>query len=502
MGSDRTRSGPAGRVPVGQPDRARFRRRSAVVSAILVLAALATALAARQEQASALSTAALTIFEGSVSLQIPGRSPVPGHSGDSLLGGEVIRTGHDTKAALSYLDGSVTRLDSDTSLTLRSLSRDRGGLAVDLYQDSGQTWHRVAQLSGAASYRVSLPNNTTAEVRGTEFDARVTRSPDGQVSVRVDCWQGALDVSSKSTKVFLAGGQSVTSTASGLGNAVPISPAVRQDPWTVYNKAFDAVVGSVVGIYSGRLSTGESTPVQPGGAGDGQTGLQFTLAWPGSTFELGVYDPDGEEYRTVASSSPPLTIVVAEARPGAWSFRVHDLESSPEEAWVLIVSRRPAPARTGTAPGASQSPGGAPVASSPGSGSTPPSASPSGLPGALPVALPGASPAAPPAPQPLPSTPPAPQPSPLPSAGGPTITSAAVGTTRVNQPYTKHLVAHGGTLPYRWGLAGGPAWLAIDSRSGALFGAPNVIGTYTLAVTVTDADNRSGSRTYTLQVIA
>ncbi len=64
------------------------------------------------------------------------------------------------------------------------------------------------------------------------------------------------------------------------------------------------------------------------------------------------------------------------------------------------------------------------------------------------------------------------------------------------------MVAHGGTLPYRWGLSGAPAWLSIDPNTGVLSGTPKPIGSYTFTVTVTDANNLTGSRAFTLSVIA
>ncbi len=474
-----------------------MRRWAPIVAFGLALLVVGTVVVLRQQQASALGTATLTVLQGTVSLQRPGGNPAPGNSGDSLLGGEQVRTGPQTKAAVSYLDGSLTRLDSDTSLTLRSATRVRGGVAVDLYQDTGKTWHRVKQLSAAASYRVSAPNSTTAEVRGTEFDVVVIRSADGQTSVRVDCWAGSLDVSSGAKKVALGPGDSVTSTAAGLGNPVPITPAIRQDPWTVYNLALDNVSGTVVGIYSGHLSSGQSTDVRPGGAGDGQTGLQFTLAWPGSTFRLEIDDPTGARYDSISSSTPPVTIQVTGAQAGAWSFQIHDLESTPEELWVLVVSRLPAPGPGGAAGGggplggvSSSSPSGSATAKPSPSPTTSPSGSPSGSPSASPSGAPTSSPSA------------SPPPPPPPSPAAPVITSAALGTTKVGQPYSKQMVAHGGTLPYRWGLSGAPAWLSIDPNTGVLSGTPKPIGSYTFTVTVTDANNLTGSRAFTLSVIA
>ncbi|HLQ62273.1 MAG TPA: FecR domain-containing protein, partial [Candidatus Acidoferrales bacterium] len=297
-----------------------------------------------QRPARAEGAATLSIFTGSVQVERGGSTAFAlGHTGDILRGGDTVLTGPSSKSMISYPDGSLTRLDAGTQLTVRSVARaSGGGWGMDSYQASGKTWNRVVQLVGGGSFRVSGPNSSTAEVRGTEFSMLIEMS-NGKPVVRVDDWSGAVDVSAQNVRVSLLGGQSSSVRPSQPPSApAPIPPGDRLDSWTVFNQTADgagAGGGAPAAMSSSTLSPGQSAPVQTGSAGDGQSDLEFTLGWPGSTFELTVYDPDGQVYDRQSSGTPSVGIYVPKARPGTWSYSVRDIESWPGEIWWVIVSR-------------------------------------------------------------------------------------------------------------------------------------------------------------------
>ena len=66
----------------------------------------------------------------------------------------------------------------------------------------------------------------------------------------------------------------------------------------------------------------------------------------------------------------------------------------------------------------------------------------------------------------------------------------------------KTVTATGGTGTYTWALTSGalPAGVALDTKSGAISGAPRAAGTFTFAVTATDAEGRAATTSAALKV--
>jgi FecR-like protein len=330
------------------------RRRSAavVVTALVVTTAVFAAIAVTQPPATAETAAVLTLFTGTVDIE-KSHAPAFAHaqSGDQVSAGDSIRTGPGTKAAITYPSGTVVRLDSNTRLTITQLGRTAGGgWNIDVYQAVGKSWSRMAQLVGGSSYVVNAPNSVAAEVRGTEFEV-IVDAQGVSTLVRLDVFAGIVAATANKGSVSVTTGQSTT-TSPGLPPTPPaaITAADRQDTFTVFNETADASRGRPVGVNTDRFSPAQASGKVAGATGDGTTDLQFTLGWPGSRFELTVFDPAGAVYAQVASSASPVTIVVADASTGEWSYQVTDIQSLPGEVWWVIVSVIPdAPAKTGAA---------------------------------------------------------------------------------------------------------------------------------------------------------
>jgi hypothetical protein len=356
------------------------RRRSAaavVVTALLVTTAAFVALAVTQPPAAAETAAVLTIFTGTVDIEKShSTSFAHAQSGDQVSPGDSIRTGLETKAAITYPSGTVARLDSNTRLTITQLARTAGGgWNIDAYQAVGKSWSRMAQLVGGSSYVVNAPNSVVAEVRGTEFEV-IVEAQGVSTLVRLDVFAGIVAATANHGSVSVTTGQSTT-TSPGLPPTPPaaITATDQRDTFTVFNKTADAVRGKPVSVNNDHFSPAQATGKVAGATGDGSTDLQFTLGWPGSQFELTVFDPAGSVYAQVASSVSPVTIVVADASTGEWSYQVTDIQSLPGEVWWVIVSVTPdAPDKTGApAPTSPAAPATAPQGSStPGGGSTTP----------------------------------------------------------------------------------------------------------------------------------
>ncbi|QMV72985.1 putative Ig domain-containing protein [Comamonas piscis] len=82
----------------------------------------------------------------------------------------------------------------------------------------------------------------------------------------------------------------------------------------------------------------------------------------------------------------------------------------------------------------------------------------------------------------------------------PMITSSALPTAVVNQPYTTTLEATGGEKPLKWSASGLPVGLSIDPASGVISGTPTSPQTATVTVVVTDNASRQQTTTLTLVV--
>ena len=282
----------------------------------------------------------LTVFTGTATIVRSGaKAAVSAHSGQTLGAGDAVQTGSSSKAALTYVDGSVTRLDSGTRVIVSSL-RSGGALHTSLQQSVGLTWNTVKRLAGGSSFRISGPNSAVAEDRGTRFGYYVERDTAGNPVIWIDVWDGVVRVSGAAgTPVTAGSGQRVTVRPASAPTAPAAIPAAdRQLSFTVFNRTIEAVTGTPVAFANGTSSTGDTSTSFPVTA-DGRGDLQFVLGWPGSTFELTVVDPSGKVFSRSTSAQAPLSVVAKRARAGRWTFIVRDIQSGPNEAWWVIVGR-------------------------------------------------------------------------------------------------------------------------------------------------------------------
>ena len=320
-------------------------RRRLLASAIVVLVLVAGAAAYVVTRPSALAsgTATLTIFRGAVTLKAAGAAASHnGVTGELLGQGEQVTTAADTWAAINFPDGSITRMDSNTQVSITTLTQPTGGgWNIQLSEAVGKTWNRVAQLVGSSSFSVTGPNQTNAEVRGTDFEVLVILQPDGNYQVRINNFSGAITVFVGNNGTPVGPNQSTTVTK-GATSATPPGPIPAgdlNDPFTVFNQTINSQTGGVTATVAvGFLDAPNSSGIQPGVAVDGNTDADFGLGWPGSTYTLRVYKPDGTPYQETKSAKPPLHLVVPRGEAGNWTYEVIDNESKPHEPWVVVIN--------------------------------------------------------------------------------------------------------------------------------------------------------------------
>lgn len=367
-------------------------------------------------------TADLTIFVGSVQVAHNGTSTlVAGHTGDRLAQGDQLQTGTATKAALTFPEGSVTRLDSNTAITLTTLDRPSGGITVLISQSAGKTWSSVKSLVGGSTFKVSGPNHATAEVRGTDLEFIVSGN-----TVSCNVFSGSARFFNTAGSVILTAGQGSSATgAAAPTTAAPISTADQRDPFTVFNLGLNAAESASgnappTSVQVGTLSAPNGSASGTASAGNGND-VTFTLMWPGSTFEL---DVSGCATLSGTSSTPPVQLVARRAS-GTCSYTVLDHQSEPNEPWWVIVTETPSASPT-PSPSPSLSPSPSPTPS--------PSPSPAPTAQASPAAAtPTPTPTLSSSPSPTPSPTPAPTPTPAPAVTG---ISPTTGYTLANTTVT------------------------------------------------------------------
>jgi FecR protein len=314
-----------------------------VVTLVLVATVAGVAIAIFGTSAVAGPTATLTVFTGSARIQKAGTATaVAAHSGEAVASGDSVSTAAGSEAAVTYPDGSVTRLDQSSRITVSIARSGAKALRLGVNQSAGLTWNSVKKLVAGATFNVSGPNNAVAGVRGTRFGFYIEQDPAGKPVVWVDVYDGKVAVSG-------AVGPAVTATANQRVNvragAPPTAPVAipesdRHLSFTVFNQTLEAATGTPFSFQSGTLSSGQAAgPFAV--VADGKSTLQFVLGWPGANFEifeLTVTDPSGKVYAQPAATRPPLLVTVPKAAAGTWQFRVRDV-SSPSEPWWVVVAR-------------------------------------------------------------------------------------------------------------------------------------------------------------------
>jgi len=132
-------------------------------------------------------TATLEAMGGVVEVRPAGSGTwLPASPVQLLKPGDRIRTGSSSTAVLAFFDGSKTALEAGTELTILEMRSRRDGSAkvIVLYQQRGQTYHRVRPLPDPASrFEVETPAAVTV-VHGTEFAVAVEADGTTEVKVR------------------------------------------------------------------------------------------------------------------------------------------------------------------------------------------------------------------------------------------------------------------------------------------------------------------------------
>jgi len=113
--------------------------------------------------------AKLVVTENGVEVKAADKTAFkPASDGQNLREGDTIRTDATGLAEIDYTDTSYTRLDVNTTFTIKKLTDEKGARQVQGSLDTGRTWNRTAILTESESFEQEGAG-ANAVVLGTVF---------------------------------------------------------------------------------------------------------------------------------------------------------------------------------------------------------------------------------------------------------------------------------------------------------------------------------------------
>ncbi len=133
-------------------------RRVGVIATILgaiILLVVVGAIASRAKP----TLAQLRVRAADVDIVHAGKGSVRASDGADVELGDVIKTSDTGQAVVGFVDGSVTRLDSNTRISIRQLQSTRSGDQIAIALASGRVWDHVRDATSPKdSFQVRLSN--------------------------------------------------------------------------------------------------------------------------------------------------------------------------------------------------------------------------------------------------------------------------------------------------------------------------------------------------------
>lgn len=211
----------------------------------------------------AVPTATVHVLSGPVEIRTGSGDFTGAIDGQAVSPGDTVATGATGRAVIEYQDGSVTRLDGDTTFTIAMLEAlDSGGTVVEGEQHSGNTYHRVVEITDSASRFDVVTPTASASVQGTVYAVFV--GPDGASTVAVFDGIVVVEGAVGGVLVVSAGFLATVNPDGSIGEVVPIPDDVIDGEWIVYNQCeLDEEGECAVGPPSTTTSLPTPTPPPP-----------------------------------------------------------------------------------------------------------------------------------------------------------------------------------------------------------------------------------------------
>jgi hypothetical protein len=126
-------------------------------------------------------TVKLEIFSSRVFVQLPDSDEwLEAEDGQDILVNSQIKTDEDGQGQLVYPNGTVTRLDNASLITLKEFNSSP--FQVKVFLEAGRIWSRITKLLGQESYQTESAN-LVASVRGTSYGHEILANGQDLVTV-------------------------------------------------------------------------------------------------------------------------------------------------------------------------------------------------------------------------------------------------------------------------------------------------------------------------------
>ena len=296
----------------------------------------------RTAQAAVNVSATLTVYQPTASLaRGSGGAFADAKSGAQVQARDSVKTDAKGRASIQLPDGTLTRLASDTQITLDAAHFSKNGTLHDakLTEKIGRTLTSVQHLVSGATFQVA-GQSAVASVRGTKFEVYI--KPDGTIIVKL--FEGELDFDGKNHVHLVAGQQATADPQGNIGPAGPIQP----DPDDPFGPALAASAAADVGTTPGTEQDFIGAPIHNGDQQQyrysyaGGSLVKASLGYPGSAMQLKVQAPDGQMY--TGSGPSPIVVVVNNAPAGIYVIKVvgiSGLGTIGEEPFVAVAAVEP-----------------------------------------------------------------------------------------------------------------------------------------------------------------
>ncbi len=218
------------------------RSRSKVIKIVAVIAALAVAAVVGVLMLTGgdkgKDYATLGGIEGRVDLQKPGDGYERAQKASTLDIGDKVRTGDDGLARIDYTDGSLTRLDHNTTFQVQELINNSTHKSIKTNLDVGRVWHRVEKLTKQEDRFEVKTVTAVATVHGTTF-VNDCRFQNGGECSHITLFGDVGILTKAGEQSVVSGGQCKTEEGDEIGPCRFTQEELKNDPFLKEAAALD-----------------------------------------------------------------------------------------------------------------------------------------------------------------------------------------------------------------------------------------------------------------------
>lgn len=295
----------------------------------------------RSAQAAVNVSATLAVYQPEVAVARNGGAYASSTTGAQIQAGDAVKTDMKGRASIELPDGTLTRLASQTEITLNAAHFTRSGTLNDtkITEKIGRTLTSVQHLVSGAVFQVA-GQSAVASVRGTKFEVYI--KAEGTMIVKL--FDGELDFDGRNHVHLTAGQQATADPRGNIGPAGPIQP----DPDDPFGPALAASAAVAVGTTPGTEEDFVGAPLHDGEQQQytysyaGGSLVKAALGYPGSAMQLKVQGPDGQMYTGTGAS--PIVVAVTNAPAGIYKIfviGVGGLGTIGEEPFLAVAAVEP-----------------------------------------------------------------------------------------------------------------------------------------------------------------